>query len=197
MTASFKQKIREELIVAADLYNKNFLEVDYLIYSKSFQHRTHYFVSAKDDNFLHLTGVKTSESPKVFFAKCLSGTLLEEDFDLGNKSQKGSIRRKMSVLKKALTIFTGHEIVVEEQFQKNRISCSFASTDNVCTIGFTKTLLAKPQTVLKGNILKQAVNVDLIFKKSRDEESKYKVVYKRGDISEQEAQQLLYDLIQQ
>ena len=57
----------------------------------------------------------------------------------------------MSVLENSIQIFSSEAIVVEENFNKNRISCSFASSDKVCTIGFTKTKLAKPQTVLKGD----------------------------------------------
>ena len=58
-------------------------------------------------------------------------------------------------------------IIAEENFEKNRISCSFASSDKSCTIGFTKTRLVKPQTVLKGNCLNTEVDIDVILSKPK------------------------------
>lgn len=42
-----------------------------------------------------------SEYPK-FFEKCFQKTLEDGDFEINDKSQKGSIRRKMSVLENAI-----------------------------------------------------------------------------------------------
>ena len=42
-----------------------------------------------------------SEYPK-FFEKCYQKTLEDGDFEINDKSQEGSIRRKMSVLENAI-----------------------------------------------------------------------------------------------
>ena len=73
-------------------------------------------------------------------------------------------------------IFSTTNITVEEKFEKNRISCSFASADKSCTIGFTKTRLAKPQTVLKGNRLNKEVEIDVILSKTKDSQHFEKII---------------------
>lgn len=192
---SFKERVRKELLVAAKDYKRNFVDVDYLLYSRSFRYQRLYVVSAKEDNFLHLTGVGTDLSAQHFFEKCLDGTLAEEDFEIGDKMQKGSIRRKMSVLPQAMSLFSSYPLYVEEQFQKNRISCSFASTTTakVCTVGFTKTKLSKPQTVLKGNYLKNPVAVELLLKKESSRQRSYQVVYNSISLEEVELSALLLE----
>lgn len=70
----------------------------------------------------------------------------------------------------ALNLFNGQRILIEENFIKNRISCSFASSDNKCTLGFTHTRKAKPQTLLKGNELSDPILVDVIAVKNESEE---------------------------
>ena len=58
----------------------------------------------------------------MFFDKCITGALEENDFELGDKSRKGSIRKKIKVLKTAVNLFDGgHIINVEERFIKNKI----------------------------------------------------------------------------
>lgn len=193
---SFKERVKREIIAAAKDYKRYFVDYDYLLYSKDFRYQRCYFISAKEDNFLHLTGVHTHLSAQQFFEKCLDDTLTEDDFDIGDKMQKGSIRRKISVLTQAMSLFSGHQIYVEEQFRKNRISCSFASatSDNICTIGFTKTKLSKPQTVLKGNFLKEPVAVDLLLKKKSGSNDKYQVVYNGLNLEKEELATLLMEL---
>ncbi len=166
---SFKSTVLEALISNSKIYFNNFVTTEYLIYSENFIEEKFYTITAKKDNYLHLTGVKTPLNANQFFDKCFNGTLKEDDFDLGNTSLKGSIRRKVKVLPKACSLFLNGEILVEEKFIKNQVSCSFASTDKDCTLGFCLSKNSKPLTLLKGNQLKSPMNVDLIMKKSIDE----------------------------
>ena len=131
-----------------------------------------------------------SEYPK-FFEKCYQKTLEDGDFEINDKSQKGSIRRKMSVLENAIQIFSSEAIVVEENFNINRISCSFDSSDKVCTIGFTKTKITKPQTILKGYQLQNEVKVDLILCRDKGETEFQTVVYNASDMTLEECMELI------
>lgn len=191
MEQSFKERVRLQLVSSAKVYFEHLVCKDYLVYSKEFKYQKFYLVSAKEDNFLHLTGVRTSLKAEEFFKRCFEDTLSEEDFDLGNKQQKGSIRRKISVLDKAIMIFSSPNITVEESFEKNRISCSFASTDGSCTIGFTRTRLAKPQTVLKGNHLITEVGIDVILSKAKDSQHFENVLHNKTGYSLEELRELL------
>ena len=80
---------------------------------------------------------------------------------------------------------------MEENFNKNRISCSFASSDKVCTIGFTKTKLAKPQTILKGDQLQNEVKVNLILSREKGENAFQTVVYNDSDMMLEEYMELI------
>ena len=188
---SFKEKVRLKLMDCAVLYYDLLVRKDYLIFSKDFKYKKYYIVSAFEDNFLHLTGVHTNLKAKKFFEKCYQKTLEDGDFEINDKSQKGSIRRKMSVLENAIQIFTSEAIVVEENFNKNRISCSFASSDKVCTIGFTKTKITKPQTILKGYQLQNEVKVDLILCRDKGETEFQTVVYNASDMTLEECMELI------
>jgi hypothetical protein len=170
MTISFKERVRVVLIQQAQIYNDRFLNKEYLIHSCKFKYHLFYVIAAKRDNFLHLTGVSTNLKANEFFNKCLDETLTEYDFDIGDSRQKGSVRRKINALPYALNLFNGQRILIEENFIKNRISCSFASSDNKCTLGFTYTRKAKPQTLLKGNELSDPILVDVIAVKNESEE---------------------------
>ena len=74
---------------------------------------------------------------------------------------------------------------------KNRISCSFASSDKVCTIGFTNTKLAKPQMILKGYQLQNEVKVDLILSREKGENAFQTVVYNDSDMMLEEFMELI------
>ena len=174
---SFKESVQLKLMDCAVLYYELLVQKDYLIFSRNFRYRKYYIVSAFEDNFLHLTGVQTSLEAKTFFEKCYQKTIKITDFELGGKSQKGSIRRKISVLENAIKIFLSEAIVVEERFHKNRISCSFAAAERVCTIGFTNTKLTKPQTVLKGYQLQSEIEVDFILSRDKGKKDFQRVVY--------------------
>ncbi len=188
---SFKERVRLKLMDCAVLYYELLVQKDYLIFSRNFRYQKYYIVSAFEDNFLHLTGVHTNLKAKKFFEKCYQKTLEDGDFEINDKSQKGSVRRKMSVLENAIQIFSSEAIVVEENFNKNRISCSFASSDKVCTIGFTKTKLAKPQTILKGYQLHDEVKVDFILSRNKGEKDFQTVVYNALNMKLEECMELI------
>lgn len=174
MEETFKSRVRQALVLGASLYKENFLDCIYYVFSSNFKIKDFYKIEAKEDNYKHLTGVSSSLSPTLFFQKCLNNSLTEQDFEIQTKVQKGSVRRKIKVLLDGMILLNGEEILVEENFKKNTISCSFASSDNKCTIGFTSTESAKPQTLLSGNQLKNPIEIDVIIKKS---ENKIEVIH--------------------
>lgn len=153
---SFTTRVRDVIADNAIAYSKYFMEYDYLIYSKDFKNNRYYIISAEKDNYKHLTGVQTELSGNEFFDKCLSGSLTEEDFSFLKKNQsekevKGSVRRKISVLPLMKDLFNG-SVKIEEDFEKNRIRCSFAAGSADCTLGFVITGdKARPKTLLKGD----------------------------------------------
>ena len=188
---SFKERVRLKLMDCAVLYYELLVQKDYLIFSRNFRYQKYYIVSAFEDNFLHLTGVHTNLKAKNFFEKCYQKTLEDGDFEINDKSQKGSIRRKISVLENAIKIFSSEDIVVEERFHKNRISCSFAAAERECTIGFTNTELTKPQTVLKGYQLQSEIEVDFILSRDKGEKDFQTVVYNALNMKLEECMELI------
>lgn len=52
-------------------------------------------IGFRDNNFLHLTGVKSRLSAQRFYEACLNGKLSENDFDIDNK---GKVQQKLMVL---------------------------------------------------------------------------------------------------
>lgn len=179
----------ERLIKCSQDYFEHLVEFDYLIYSTKFKSNKCYTISAKEDNYLHLTGVLTQLSASEFFKRCKNGTLSCDDFELGSSSNKGSIRRKMSILENAIKVFTQENIIVEENFHKNNISCSFASTDGSCTLGFILAKNAKPRTLLKGNVIKEPIETDLLLKISKD--GSYNILINLNNLSNDEIEFML------
>ena len=53
----------------------------------------------------------------------------------------------------------------EESFKKNKVSCSFATADSNCTLGFSESEKARPKSLIKGNELENPSLVDLILKR--------------------------------
>lgn len=54
---SFKERVRQEMIKSARQYKNVYVDYEYLICSASFKKKPYYIIDAKEDNFLHLTGV--------------------------------------------------------------------------------------------------------------------------------------------
>lgn len=123
----------------------------------------------------NLTGVTTSLSPSSFFDKCLNGSLEEDDFDLTShgqdeKASKGSIRRKIKSLPYIGGLISASSYV-EEDFRKNSVFCSIASSDGSCTMGFIAVPKARPKTLLIGNELDctKARPLKIILMKNRSD----------------------------
>lgn len=166
---SFKERVRQEMIDMAKQYKEKYVDYEYLICSEGFVKKEYYIVNAEEDNFQHLTGVHSLIQPKDFFDKCCNGTLQECDFDFikrgqDEKSVKGTVRRKIKVLPDMMTLFD-NALLAEEDFQKNKVVCSFAAADGSCTLGFSESEKARPKSLIKGNELKNGVPVDLILRK--------------------------------
>lgn len=174
MDISFNERVRQEAIKYSKVYKSNFLDYDYLICSEAFRKNGYYVVSARKDNYQHLIGVNSQLSPHDFFEKCFNETLSVEDFNFIKKGQeekdvKGSVRRKIKALPYALEMFNGNCLLAEESFSKNRVFCSFATTENKCTLGFANGKYSVPKTLLKSNELnsQKARYVDFVFRKKR------------------------------
>lgn len=173
---SFKTRVKNEVIGNAGIYYSCFVCRDYLVLSPAFHRKPYYEISAHKGNYLHLTGVSTHLSAESFFDKCLNGTLTEDDFTLGGasrdgKTAKGAIRDKIRALPSMPSIISAG-CLVEEDFKKNRISCSFASSDGAITMGFISLQRAFPMTLLRGDELdhSKAADAKVILSKSQDAE---------------------------
>ena len=169
---SFKERVRQTVIECSKKYKENFVKYDYLVCSTAF-HGKYYIISAREDNYQHLTGVHSLVSAQKFFDKCYAGVLEERDFDFikseqSEKSVKGSVREKISVLSDTMDLFLNEEIYAEESFERNRVFCAFATAIPAFTLGFASNLYATPKSLLKHNKLKDQRNkVDLIIRKAR------------------------------
>jgi len=168
---SFKKRVKDEIINGAKIYKENFVDYEYLICSEAFTAKEFYTIDAKEDNYQHLTGVNSLIASKDFFNKSYDKTLQESDFDFNKRGQseksvKGSVRRKISVLPNIIHIFENGTLV-EENLIKNQIKCSFATTDKKCTLGFIDLTKSRPMSLLKGDEIDntKAKNIDLLLRK--------------------------------
>ena len=166
---SFKKRVCSELIRCAQAYRDIYVNYEYLVCSEAFSKKAFYIISAREDNFKHLTGVNSGLAPGTFFEKCISGTLSEDDFDFlkdgqDEKSVKGTVRRKIKVLPDMMELLKG-DLLAEENFNKNRVICSFATADSNCTLGFIDAGKARPKSLIRGNELKHPKPVDLLMRR--------------------------------
>lgn len=170
---SFKTRVKEIAITESKKYKEVFVDHQYLICSKGFKKREYYILSAEKDNFLHLLGINTNLSAASFFDKCFDRTLIEEDFNFNKNGKdensiKGSVRRKIKSLGRVNTLFQG-DILIEENFKRNKIVCAIATTDKQITLGFSDGAISRPKTLLKGNELKtNPLTVDLVLSKKKN-----------------------------
>ncbi len=197
----FKTRVKETVVKAAIEYQNYFLNYDYLLCSDAFSKNTYYIIRGEETNFKHLTGVVLdNDSPKNFFQKSLTATLTEDDFKISksesDKSTKGTIRRKISVIEEAMHIFDSTTFV-EEDFEKNNIKCSFATENGSSTIGFTRTgIITRPKTLLKGNRLNvnKSKELELVLRKKRDEKLFTDIIIGNKDILNKYKQNI-YELV--
>lgn len=179
-TISFKERVRDAAIKNAPVYGNVFMKYEYLVCSEAFADGCH-IIKADKGNYLHLLGIHTALKPGDFFDKCIASgehQLTEDDFDFNKpsrseKSVKGSVRQKITALPKMLDLFH-QKLLAEDGFKKNEVECAFATTDNIFTLGFASS--GRPKSLLKGNELdkNKQKDVDLIFRKARGSNSKYK-----------------------
>ncbi len=173
---SFKERVAQTAIEHAAVYHDVFVKYEYLICSAAFSERQFYILDAKPDNYRHLIGVSTEISAGAFFEKCFDGTLTENDFEFSKAGQserdvKGSVRDKIHALPAFLNMFQDEHLAVQESFVRNRVHCSFATTDHTATIGFVASDKARPMTLLRGDKLdpEKSCHVDLVLRRDAGE----------------------------
>lgn len=193
---NFKERVRAILISEAVAYKESYVNYQYLVCSDAFENKDYYIIDAKEDNYQHLTGVNALISAQEFFNKCYEGTLVTDEFNFVKRGQdekavKGSVRRKIQVLPHMMNLFHS-ELMVEENFQKNKVKCTFATTDRKCTLGFIDVKKARPMTLLNGDETnkEKARRVELVIRKQNHEEKFNEVI-----MGEQEQLVKYYDQI--
>ena len=172
---SFKERVAQIAIEQAIHYKKVFVDYEYLLCSDAFIKQDYYIISANANNYRHLIGVNTAISADNFFVKCINGELTECDFDFvktgrSEKEIKGSVRRKVRSLP-YLTSMIGKDLVVQEDYNKNGIICSFVTTDCNITIGFAGNEKSRPKSLLWGDMLDwdKSAPVDLILRRKTND----------------------------
>ena len=170
---SFKERVRNAAIQFSKDYFSQYVSRDYLVFSDAFHSQPYYIISAEKSNYLHLVGVSTKLTALDFFEKCYNGTLSDNDFEISAhgqdpKASKGSIRRKINALP-AISGLIDTSNLIEESFQKNAVSCTIASSDGSCTLGFIAVPEARPKTLLSGDELdhSKAAPMKVILSKDR------------------------------
>ena len=185
---TFKERVRQEIIKGSAIYKMIFIDYEYLIYSKDFNIKPYYIISAAEDNYPHLTGVNILQPAQDFYDLCINGAIKETDFNFANmyKTEKeviGSVRRKIQVLPLLATFFS-NQLQAEEDFTKGNVHCSLATADNALTIGFVDVSVLRPKTLLKKNELnsQKATDVTLILRRTRGNDKFDTII--QGDIME-------------
>lgn len=174
---SFKTRVLNTIIQCAKQYNTFYVEQNHLLVSNAFKKKPYYIIQAEKDNFLHLTGVSTSLSAVDFFDKAMDGTLAESDIQLithgkSEKDSKGTIRQKIKNLT-SITAVVGRSCMVQEDFKRNAVLCTFASANAQCTVGFIATpKLARPKSLLNGSVVDptQSAPIKLALAKARSDQ---------------------------
>lgn len=177
---SFKTRIVNELCENAVKYKEYYVEKEYLLFSPELKNRKYYIISCKKDNFMHLTGLKY-HSPSEFYNKCIDFSLKDSDIPDLSREEKGNIRRKIQSLPKMNGLFN-FGVIIQEDFVKNDVCCSIASTNLDITLGFcapNDKNIVKPKTLLKGfkNIKDDAPLSTLILERNVGEELFGKILY--------------------
>ncbi len=183
----FKEKVLAEIIKYSKAYKTNLVDFEYLLLSKNFEENKFYIIACEKDNFLHLTGVRTSLKAGEFFDKAYNNTLSIDDFHFGmnenrQKYIKGVVRQKVRFLGEMTRIFTYKNLHFQENFRKNKIRCDLATSDLKCTLGFIGKKKARPMTLLAGNKLSSAKKIDLILKRKKGMKKFSKIVYGNNDL---------------
>ncbi len=130
MEVSFKTRVKFVLEECALDYLHNFIGKKYIVYSSNFTKNEYYTIDAKKDNYLHLTGVITNLRASVFFDKCITGALEENDFELGDKNSKpltllkGNMLRNPSPVDLIVQKDNDKQCIPKIIFNKNNLNLS-------------------------------------------------------------------------
>ena len=155
---TFKQNVLESIYACSISYSK-LLCFSYKIKSEHFSFRKEYSIKFHEGNFLHLTGVKTKLSPVDFFKKAITKELAIDDFDCDSThSLKGTVREKIKNLRHIDTFFD-ECICVQEKFERGRVCCLIASSNDKFTLGFTGGINLSPMTLLNKNQIKAEASI--------------------------------------
>ena len=147
--SQFKSIVRQAVIDCSRVYEEVFVNYDYLVCSTAFKLNPFYVIDAKEDNYKHLTGVLTEMSALQFYRKCIDGSLTENDFGFEKAGQSKNEVRNFVKLKISILPFIGSifspDTLVEENFTKGRITCSFATSTSKLTLGFSVGKAVRPK----------------------------------------------------
>ena len=168
--SQFKSIVRQAVIDCSRVYEEVFVNYDYLVCSTAFKLNPFYVIDAKEDNYKHLTGVSTEMSALQFYRKCIDGSLTENDFGFEKAGQSKNEVRNFVKLKISILPFIGSifspDTLVEENFTKGRITCSFATSTSKLTLGFSVGKAVRPKSLLKGSLINSdAGHLDLVLRR--------------------------------
>lgn len=156
----FEEETLLIILESAQSYSK-LCDYVYIISSDDFKEQNYYAIHFYPQNFLHLTGVKTTLKSIDFYEKALKGELSVSDFSCGSKGSSNEsekelynhVKQKMKHLKHISSLFENSSVlVVQENFKKGKIPCCFASANGKFSMGFAGKSL-QPMTLLNGNML--------------------------------------------
>lgn len=171
---SFKERVKNCAIENSVDFKKNFIDKEYCICSDVFPEK-YFIIKALEENYLHLVGVSTSLPANAFFKKCINKTLTENDFDFTKRGVrknelKGAVREKIRVLPSMVGIFNNKKALIQYGFNKNKINCVFASSDNQCTLGYAAS--GHPKSLLRGQYLdnSKSKKIDILLSKEKGKE---------------------------
>ena len=152
MASLFEQRTKCQLVQAAKAYSR-LIGRSFVIESDDFVRQKRYVIRFFDTNFLHLSGVETSLSPKVFYARCVSGQIAYGEFWDSPKKNKDTIKKKLAHLV-SVDSFFDNDLLVQEDFEKGLVHCFVATSNGECTIGFVDArYYVRPNTILANNHL--------------------------------------------
>ena len=146
-TKSFKENALDSILAGAKSY-QSLLGLDFVVSSDRFLYQKKYVIRFHADNFLHLTGVRTSLSPKEFFSKAVDRALSSGDFDCESTPDlKGTVRLKARNIRNIGTLFD-RTVAVQEKMVSGRVICLLAATDGAFTLCFTGGRVINPMSLL-------------------------------------------------
>ena len=161
-----KKSVLSTIIQGAKDYSK-LLGRTFVFKSDSFRFKKEYAIKFHKNNFLHLTGVITKLSPDDFYESAFNGTLTENDFDITSNTNSllsTHVEMKMHNLSD-IHLIVDSKVMIEEQYQRGKITCSLASSNGKFTLCFIGSHLLAPMSLLYGNTLHKGDSIkDLIAK---------------------------------